>query len=134
MAVGLVRPITRSQAVGYDQVVPNGRGVTALAEVNGRGAYARRYEHARRLLENAAPRRARAGGKKMATKKKAPGSKAAFMATQKRKGASPAQAEARWNFRVMNLGRRGVVGKKASARQRHGTRAAHEATSRDLAR
>lgn len=56
MAQGLVRPITRQQALAYDRTVPNGRGVTALSEINGRGAYARHYARAARVLEAARKR------------------------------------------------------------------------------
>lgn len=56
MAQGLVRPITRKQALSYDRTVPNGSGVTALSEINGRGAYARAYAHAARVLQAARKR------------------------------------------------------------------------------
>jgi hypothetical protein len=46
----LVRPITFEQARSYERARPNGLGVTAIAAVNGRGSYARRYARARRLL------------------------------------------------------------------------------------
>lgn len=46
----LVRPITLEQARSYERARPNGLGVTAIAAVNGRGSYARRYARARRLL------------------------------------------------------------------------------------
>ncbi len=47
---GLTRKITRKQARSYDRSVPNGRGVMALAEINGRGAYEKRYAQTRKLL------------------------------------------------------------------------------------
>jgi colicin import membrane protein len=49
---GLTRKITLDHALSYDRTVPNRRGVTALVELNGTGAYERRYERAKRLLEN----------------------------------------------------------------------------------
>ena len=51
-AKGLTRNITRNEALSYDRTVPNKRGVTALAEINGPGAYERRYRQTRELLEN----------------------------------------------------------------------------------
>ena len=51
-AKALTRPITRKQARSYTQTTPNRRGVTALAELNGRGSYARRYAATRNLLAN----------------------------------------------------------------------------------
>ena len=47
------RPITRKEAMSYSRTVPNGRGVTALAEVNGDGAYDRRYRATQRVLKKA---------------------------------------------------------------------------------
>ena len=43
-AKGLTRKITHDEALSYKKTVPNRRGVTALAEINGDGAYARRNE------------------------------------------------------------------------------------------
>jgi hypothetical protein len=56
----LTRPITRKQALSYERTIPNKLGVTALAEVNGRRAYARRYAETKRLLAGRRPRSGRA--------------------------------------------------------------------------
>ena len=71
----LTRKITRKQATSYDRMAPNKRGVTALSEVNGRGAYAERYAQTRRMLSN---------------KKGSAMTKAKFIAAQKRRGRGPA--------------------------------------------
>jgi len=62
VAVGRTRRITRKQALAYERSVPNGSGVTAIASVNGRGAYASRgadyagrYDVTRRMLRNEGP-------------------------------------------------------------------------------
>ncbi len=49
-AKALVRKITRKQALSYDRTVPNRRGVTALAELNGKGAYEERYSETLKIL------------------------------------------------------------------------------------
>lgn len=48
----LARGIRFSDARSYRRLVPNAMGVTAIAAVNGRGAYAKRYGRARRMLQN----------------------------------------------------------------------------------
>ena len=48
----LARRIRYREARSYRRLVPNSMGVTAIAAVNGRGSYARRYARARRLLKN----------------------------------------------------------------------------------
>lgn len=68
--------------MSYDRMSPNRRGVTALSEVNGRGAYARRYAKTRALLEE-----------------KTPMTKSDFLRRQKAKGRSPKQAQNDWRIR-----------------------------------
>lgn len=46
----VARKITRKQAEAYERTVPNPMGVTTIAAVNERGAYARRYAATRALL------------------------------------------------------------------------------------
>ena len=46
----LARNITRKQALSYEQTIPNRLGVTSLSEVNGRGAYRKRYQQTKRIL------------------------------------------------------------------------------------
>lgn len=58
MAVGRTKKITRKQAESYERSVPNGMGVTAIASVNGRGAYARKYAQTRAILKNGKARAA----------------------------------------------------------------------------
>lgn len=48
----LARKISRKRALSYDRMAPNKRGVTAMSEINGRGAYDANYERTRRLLAN----------------------------------------------------------------------------------
>lgn len=79
----LARKITRKQALSYDRVTPNRRGVTSLSEINGRGAYKRRYNATRALLN-------KKKGKKKARSKK----KTSLYEAQLKKGRSPAQARA----------------------------------------
>lgn len=49
-AKALTRKITRKQALSYRKTVPNRLGVTALAELNGRGAWKRRYDLTKQIL------------------------------------------------------------------------------------
>jgi len=76
----LTRKITRKRALSYDRMAPNKRGVTALSEVNGRGAYQQRYAKTRALLENSMPKMTKA--------------ETQMYKRQLRKGRSPAQAAA----------------------------------------
>jgi hypothetical protein len=46
----LTRKITRKQALSYSKTVPNRLGVTALAELNGPGAWQRRYDLTKQIL------------------------------------------------------------------------------------
>lgn len=48
----LARKVTRKRGVSYDRMSPNKRGVTAISEINGSGAYEKRYRRTRRLLTN----------------------------------------------------------------------------------
>jgi hypothetical protein len=61
---GLVRKITKRQALAYEKTVPNRRGVTALVELNGPGSYEQRYKRAQQILNS------NSKGKKMAKGKK----------------------------------------------------------------
>jgi hypothetical protein len=49
-ARALTRKITRKQALSYTKTVPNRLGVTALAELNGPGAWQRRYDLTKQIL------------------------------------------------------------------------------------
>jgi len=49
-AKALTRKITRKQALSYRKTVPNRLGVTALAELNGPGAWQRRYDLTKQIL------------------------------------------------------------------------------------
>lgn len=51
MTKGLTRKITKKKALSYSRTVPNGIGVTAIASVNGRGAYAKRYAATKSVLK-----------------------------------------------------------------------------------
>ena len=88
----LTRNITRKQARSYQKAVPNKQGVTTLSEVNGPGAYRRRYQATKDLLS--------AGGRTRARRNAKETSMRTYTAAQKRylKKASPKQAKA---FRKM---------------------------------
>lgn len=80
-AKALTRKITRARALSYDRMAPNARGVTALSEINGQGAYRRRYAQTRRMLKGDRSMRKGSWQAKMYQR-------------QLRKGRSPAQARA----------------------------------------
>ena len=89
----LTRKITRKRALSYDRMAPNARGVTALSEINGPGAYRRRYQATRELIEN--------GGRGMYTtkqrsamKRMSPARRKAFKAMLDR---APSTSELRTN-------------------------------------
>ena len=78
-AKGLTRNITRKQALSYDRTTPNARGVTALAEINGPGAYQQRYRQTREILQNPGGRSmAYTVRQRSAMKKMSPARRAAF--------------------------------------------------------
>ena len=78
-AKALTRKITRKQARSYEQSRPNARGVTHIAELNGDGAYERRYSETKEFLSNT--ERSMAGytpKQRSAMKKMSPARRASF--------------------------------------------------------
>lgn len=104
----LARKVSRKQALSYDRMAPNKRGVTALSEINGRGAYQRRYRQTRRMLEK---------GDAMANAK---GWKGQMYREQVRSGRTPAQARA--TVRMIEAQKKSSGAK--SRRKSSGTRSA----------
>jgi hypothetical protein len=81
----LTRPVTRKQARSYNRTVPNGSGVTALAELNGKGAYKRRYQATRRVLKNGSgSNQMYTAAQKRAMKRMSPARRASFKKMLKR--------------------------------------------------
>lgn len=76
-AKALTREITRKQARSYEQSRPNARGVTHLVELNGPGAYDRRYQETKEFLSNSETSMYTAKQQR-AMKKMSPARKAAF--------------------------------------------------------
>jgi len=124
MAKGLTRKITRKQARSYDRLQPNARGVTALVEVNGPGAYQHRYAQSRQILSNGVEgmytARQRSAMKKMSPKRRASFQKmlkrapsiGAMRANRGKKKATKRKAAARRK----PVARRRAAPKKASKR------------------
>ncbi len=78
-AKGLTRKITRKQARSYEASHPNARGVTHLVELNGEGAYERRYAETKEFFENSEKSMAGYTAKQQrAMKKMSPARRAAF--------------------------------------------------------
>lgn len=107
-------------------------GVTAIAAVNGRDAYERRYEETREILEDKPRRRRRKRGASMrrATPNRVPypkggkpKTKAAYIRYQRRYGRSAAQAENDWE-RSKEWKAKGAPKKKKAAKKRPSARKA----------
>jgi hypothetical protein len=107
----LTRKITRKRALSYDRMAPNRRGVTAMSEVNGEGAYERRGRKRRsrraedRPVRKSGSRKAKRRSTKRTSskrgmtpnKRKTP-LKRDFLAEQMAKGRTEAQAKATWDM------------------------------------
>lgn len=106
----LARRITRERGLSYDRMSPNKRGVTALSEINGRGAYAERYARTRALLD---------GEDGMA---KANGWRGKVYRKQVSQGRTPAQARA--TVRMLEAKHSGTSGTRRA--RPNGSKQAHK--------
>lgn len=109
----LAKKITRKQAESYERTAPNPMGVTAIAAVNGPGAYERRYDATRALLgKPAKPKRKRKTTKnrsKATTRKASPKKRTKTRSSSMRRGTSTRRRPTKRHAR------------KSSARKSHGT-------------
>jgi hypothetical protein len=118
MAKGLTRNITKKQASAYRRTIPNKRGVTALAEINGPGAYDKRNPKKGGSSMSYTPRQ------KAAMKRMTPKRRAAF---KKMLDRSP-------DIRSVRASSTKKGGRRKTARRAYESNGTHEGAVRKTAR